>query len=98
MHGEELSIGLVREELVPGAGEIGPDQQGQDAPDQEEPERRDHVQDSDSLVVGGREPCDGAHAATFCLSQAVNCVGVTTRTMNVMNAWFSPQNSAHSPR
>ena len=56
MHREELVVEVGRVQGLPGCGQLGPDEQRLDAPEQEEEHRRDAVHDPDALVVDGGEP------------------------------------------
>jgi hypothetical protein len=53
VHGEQLVVLLGGEELQPGGGELGPDEQRHQSADQEEAERGDQVEDGDVFGVGG---------------------------------------------
>src|SRR5690606_18547413 len=55
VHREQLVEGLVADELTAGAGELGADDERQDAAEQEEREGRRGVHLTDDLVVGGRQ-------------------------------------------
>ena len=56
VHGEELVVGLIRQELHPGEGELGAHRQRQHTAEHEEAHRRDEVQVADHLVIGGGHP------------------------------------------
>ena len=56
VHGEELVVGVLGDEVLVRRGELGPHQQRQDAAEPEEGEARDDVEDPDPLVVDGRQP------------------------------------------
>ncbi len=62
VHGERLVELLVGEDLRPRPGELGAHDQGEDAADQEEPERGHQVHGADRLVVGGRQQPDQGRA------------------------------------
>ena len=64
MHREELVEGLLVHELHAGIGQLGSDEQGENATKGEEEQRRAEVQPSDLLVVGGRHviPDESAEA------------------------------------
>ena len=53
---EHLVVGVRRQELRAGPGQLGAHEQGEHAGDEEERERVDQVEDPDLLVIGGREP------------------------------------------
>jgi hypothetical protein len=63
VHGEQLVVLLVGEKLQPRTGQLRPHHQRHHAGEQEEDERRDQVEVSDHLVVGGRQPGDGDRTA-----------------------------------
>jgi hypothetical protein len=52
VHGEQLVVLLVGQELQSGRGQFGAHQQRQQAADEEEDEAGDHVHDPDQLVIG----------------------------------------------
>jgi hypothetical protein len=53
VHGEQLVVLLVRDQVLAGAGELGTHDQRQHAAEEEEREGGDQVQVADHLVVGG---------------------------------------------
>ena len=53
MHGEQLVVLLIGQELQSGRGQLGPHQQRQQTADEEKDEAGDAVHDPDQLVIGG---------------------------------------------
>ena len=58
VHGEQLVVELLVDDLLARVGQLGADQHGHEAADQEPRERRDQVHLADQLVVGRREDPD----------------------------------------
>ena len=58
VHGEQLVVGLEGDQRRGRVGQLGPDDQGHDAGDEEEHQRGDHVALADHLVVGGGQPVE----------------------------------------
>jgi hypothetical protein len=56
VHGEQLVVLRVGDELQAGLGQLGTNDQRHDAADEEEHERRDQVQVADDLVIGSGQP------------------------------------------
>ena len=63
VHGEQLVVGLERDQRRGGVGQLGPDDQRHDAGDEEQHQRGDHVALADHLVVGGGQPVEQAGRA-----------------------------------
>ena len=63
VHGEQLVVGVLRDEVVVRLGELGAHEQRHHAGGEEEDERRDDVEDPDPLVVERRQPARDAAVA-----------------------------------
>ncbi|SKV64285.1 Uncharacterised protein [Mycobacteroides abscessus subsp. abscessus] len=65
MHGEQLVVLLIREELKPGMTQFSTHQQGHQPAHEEKAEAGDDIHHADQLVVGGAEqPVDESAAQT----------------------------------
>src|SRR6185295_15339110 len=60
VHGEQLVVGLRRNQSVLGLGQLEPDDQRLEAAEQKEEEGGRAVQDADPLVIYGRNPAPQA--------------------------------------
>ena len=90
MHREELVVRLVGHELEPGQGQLGADDQRQEAAEEEEDERVDEVQDPDLLVIGRRQPLvQAGPVARAAGVSAVVAIGApySTFSVPVMFGW-----------
>ena len=56
MHGEELVVGLVGDEIAGRRRQVEPDEHGERAADEEEHRRGRQVQQRDALVVARQQP------------------------------------------
>src|SRR5205823_11939382 len=62
MHGEELVVGRLVEELQIGEGELRPHHQRERTGEEEETEAGEEIEKTDALVVGGGQVVDDAAA------------------------------------
>ncbi len=69
VHGEELVVELLVDDLAAGVGELGPDEQRHDAAGHEPGERGTEVQVADQLVIGGRHDADELLAERLALAE-----------------------------
>ena len=70
MHGEELVVGRLIEELQVREGQLGPHDQRQGSGQEEESEAREQVEQTDALVVGGGQVVDDSRALGRACGQA----------------------------